>query len=213
VTTPTPTPVQLGTFHVQLVSGKLAQVQTDLEQEWFEGTRDAYLAETKFTEATDLRDLDRLLVMELMIFRWTQHLAAGKDYDGDMTDDERLRRNIKEYSDQINKIKESMGLNKKARDGAANEGNFASWLADLKARAKIFGVHREKQLTKALTLLEELSTVLGAFDRSDAEERRKIGFETEADVLDWIRTVALPEYRAVDAYFRAHDQRYWLRDM
>lgn len=198
---------------VQLVSGKTSKVMTELEAEWFNETRDSYLAQTKFTETTDLRDLDRLLIMELMIFRWTQHLAAGVDYEGFPVEAEQIRRNIKEYSDQINKIKESMGLNKRARDDAANDGNFAQWLSDLKARAKIFGIHREKQLQVALTLFNELSGIVTTFDRSDAEERGKIGFENEGKILEWIRQVALPRYHEVDAHFREHEQRYWVRDM
>ncbi len=67
------------------------------EAEYFEESRDAYLKQTKFTENTDLKDLDRLLVLELMTFRWTQHLAAGADYDGDMVNERQLTADIKLY--------------------------------------------------------------------------------------------------------------------
>lgn len=197
---------------VQLVSGKDVTVQTDAEADWFCTTRDAYATELKFTEKTDLIDLDRMLVLELMVFRWTQHLSAGADYDGDMVNEKELTANLKLYSDQLNKVKESMGLSKKARDDSANEGNFSAWLSDLKSRAKIFGVHREKQLTKALSLMNELSTVIGSFDRADEEERRKLGFEDEKEIVEWVRETMLPEYQALDAYFREHEQRYWVRD-
>ncbi len=198
--------------HVAQVSGKILQVQTDAEAEWYEETRDAYLDELKFTEKTDLIDLDRLLILELMIFRWTQHLAAGIDYDGDMVNDKQLTTDIKTYSDQLNKIKDSMGLTKKARDDQNNADNFAQKYADLKARAKMFGIHRENQTTKAITLAMELSTVIGAFDRADDEEKRKLGFETEHEIMDWIRNTWLPEFHAIDEYFRHNSQRYWVRD-
>lgn len=197
---------------VHLVSGETAQVRTKTEVEWFNSTKDSYLKQLKFTETTDLRDLDRLLVLELMIFRWTQWLASGDDYDGDATDDEALRKNIKEYSDQINKVKDSMGLAKKARDEAAAEGNFAHWLSDLLSRAKIFGIHRQDQLAKALVLMNELSAVVESYDRSDAEERRKLGFENADEILSWVRTTMLPEFRAIDDYFRTTEQRYWIKD-
>lgn len=208
-----PTLVTRQPTSVQLVSGKSAMVQTVQESEWFNETRDSYTKDLKLTEATDLRDLDRLLVLELMVFRWTQQLASGTDYDGDMIDDEQVRKNIKEYSDQINKVKESMGLSKKIRDAAAAEGNFAAWLSDLKSRAKVFGIHREKQLGKALTLMNELFAIVGAFDRADQEERKKLGFEDEKEILDWIRSTMKAEFVAVDDYFREHEQRYWIRDM
>lgn len=204
---------QTRSLAVQLVSGKLVTVLTPVEADWFEETRDAYVKELKFTERTDLIDLDRMLVFELMVFRWTQWMGQGTDYDGDMLDEKQLTTNLKLYSDQLNKIKETMGLNKKSRDDAANEGNFASWFTDLKARAKIFGIHRQHQLTKALTLMMELSTVVGAFDRADEEERRRLGFSDEKEIVAWVRETMLPEYHALDEFFRTNDQRYWVRDM
>jgi hypothetical protein len=199
---------------VKMLNGQDTTVQTDDEAAYYTASKAAYLKETRFTENTDLRDLDRLLTLELLVFRWQQWLFAGMDYEGDFLENEKqLIQDIKLYSDQINKIKESMGLNKKSRDAAAAEGNFAVWLSDLKARAKVFGVHREKQLTKALVLMQELSAVVGTFDRSDEEERRKIGFESEKDIVGWVRDVMLPEFKALDEHFRAHVQRYFIRDM
>lgn len=189
------------------------QVMNQEEAEWFEATRDAYMTEAQYTDATDIRDLDRLLVHELMVFRWTKHIGSGRDYDGMLIDEGDLQKNIKLYSDQITKIKESMGLTRKVRDAAANAESVADYLANLKARAKQFGVHREKQLDKALTLFEELSAVVGAFLRASEEERKKIGFEDADEVLKWISETAIPEYREIDAHFRANEQRYWVRDI
>lgn len=198
---------------VTMVSGESLQVQGDVEARWFNATRDQYLSELHFTETTDLRDLDRLMVLELMVFRWTQQLAAGRDYSGYEIDEDQLRKNIREYSDAVTKIKDSMGLTKKARDDAANTGDFATWLADLKMRAKAFGINREKQLSKALVLMNELFSIVNAYDRSDDEERHKLGFESDAEILKWIREVMQPEYKAVDEHFRDSDQRYWVRSL
>lgn len=196
---------------VKLVSGETVTVMTEAEKRWFEATRDSYLEQTKFTETTDLRDLDRLLVHELMIYRWTTWIASGQDYDGHMTDDADLQRQIKLYSDQINAIKASMGLSKKARDAAADKGTVAEYISELKSRAKAFGLMREDQLIKALALFEELSTVVGTFLRSDKEEREKMGFETEAEIIDWVWNTAIPEYRRIDEHFRQNTQRYWTK--
>lgn len=197
--------------HVRMVSGKITQVQTLAEAEFYNESLALYMQQTKFTENTDLKDLDRLLVFELLIFRWQQWLFADQDYLGDMIEQKQVSSDIKLYSDQINKIKESMGLSKKAREESQADGNFSQWISDLKDRAKLFGVHRETQLTKALVLMKELFTIVGAYDRSDVEERRKLGFETEADVVDWIRKTMQPEFDEIDAYFREHVQRYFIR--
>jgi hypothetical protein len=207
-------PATYAPSEVTLVSGDKAQVLTVEEAEYFNRSRDAYLQQTRFTEQTDLADLDRLLTLELLVFRWRQFLFCGYDYHGDEIEDEaKMVDKVKYYSDQINKVKESMGLNKKARDDAANEGSFALKYADLRAKAKIFGIHRVRQLQEALTLFEQLSDVISAFYRSDEEERRKLGFETEAQICEWIRDVALPEYRQIDEFFREHEQRYWIRTL
>jgi hypothetical protein len=200
-------------FKVKLASGKLLTVLNEAERDWFNRSRDDYLKQAKFTEHTDLMDLDRLLALELMIYRWTVWIAAGIDYDENATDDRELQRNIKLYSDQITKVKESMTLSKKARDDRAKAGNFADYLTDLKARAKEFGIHRETQLDKALELLNELFAVVSSFERSDNEEREKMGFPDEASVLAWIIETARPEYEAIDAHFRANQQRYWVREL
>jgi hypothetical protein len=198
---------------VKLVSGEDLTVLSLAEQRWFTGSRDTYMSQTKFTETTDLRDLDRLLFMELMVFRLSQYLAAGSDYDGFEIDDTLLRRNVREYSEQITRVKGSMGLTKQARDDAANSGDVSVWMSEMKAKAKVFGIHREKQLTAALVLMNELSAVVGAYDRSDGEERAKLGLETEKDIVDWVRSTMLPEFKAIDDHFRTHEQRYWIRSM
>lgn len=198
---------------VRQVSGTILKVLGQVEADWYTSSRESYLEQTRFTETTDLRDLDRLLHFELMIFRWSQWLAAGEDYSGYEVDADQLRRNLKDASVSVNQLKDTMGLTKRARDDAASAGDFAVWLDNLRMRAKAFGVHREHQLSAALVLMNDLSAIVTAFDRSDAEERTKLGFETERDVLDWIRSTMLPEFHAVDAHFREHDQKYWIRSV
>ena len=198
---------------VQLLSGENLVVMTEVEARWFTGTKDKYLAETKFTDTTDLQDMDRLMCLELLMFRWNQHLAAGRDYDQNLVDDDLLRKQVKEQSEAITKLKQSLGLDKKSRDAALNEGNFNAWFMDVKRRAKLFGIHRENQLHKALALMNELSSIIGSYDRSDEEERKKIGFESDEQIVAWCRDHMLPEFRAVDEYFIEHEQKLWKRDL
>ncbi len=198
---------------VKLVSGEDITVLTPGEARWFTRNRDQYLEQTRFTDTTDLQDLDRLLVMELLVFRMGQHLAQGHDYDGFEIDDTLLRRNVREYSEQIVRTKNSMGLTKSARDDAAAAGDVNTYITNLKARAKIFGIHRENQLTKALVLMNELSAIVGSFDRSDGEERQRLGFNDEKEIVEWVRVTMLPEYKQLDEHFRENAQRYWIREM
>jgi hypothetical protein len=212
LTPPQPAPSMDEGYPVDMVAGQTLLLPVQAEATWWNSSKDAYLEQTKFSENTDLRDLDRLLQLELMVYRWTQFLAMGHDYTGFDIDEDKLRRAVRDYSAEITKLKQSMSLTKQVRDEAANDGNLSQYIADLKARAKIFGIHRENQLTVALVLMNELSGIVGTYFRSDAEERAKAGFSTEADIVTWIRSTMLPRFHEVDEHFRANEQRYWVRD-
>lgn len=196
-------------IEISLVSGSVAKVMSVEEAKWFIKSRDSYMEETRFTENTDVQDLDRLLQLELLLYRWNQWSLAGVDYEGNLVEDSALARRIKDQTDAINRLKEQMGLSKKSRDSHA--ASVSERWDDLKRRAKEFGYHREEQLRNALVLMNELSSIVGAYDRSDDEERKKLGFETETDVLDWVRETMLPEFVAIDTYFRTEKQRFWQR--
>lgn len=198
-----------GNFLVETVSGEKMQVQTESEQRWYKKTREDYGKQLRFTDTTDLRDLDRVLLIELMLFRWGNWLSQGADYTGFEVDEDKLRMQLRQFNDQLTKVKESMGLAKRIRDAATAEGNFSAFITDLKMRAKQFGLHRENQLQEALVWMNDLSAIVGVFDRSDREEREKIGFETEADILNWIRHEMLPAYKAIDEHFRENEQKMW----
>lgn len=207
------TPAPAGQYVVTLCSGEQLEVLTEVEQRWFTANKDAYLEQTRFTENTDLQDLDRLLGLELLSFRWNQHLAMERDYEQQPIDADVLRRSIKEQTASIIALKTSLGLDNKSRRAALNDGDFATWFADAKRRAKLFGIHREDQLRKALALANELSGIVGAFDRSDEEERKKLGFENEQAIVTWLRDVFIPEFHAIDEYFIEHEQKFWKRDL
>ena len=199
-------------FDVTLVTGETLQVQSAQERNWFERSKRQYLTENKFTEHTDMVDLDRLLCLELLAFRWNQHLAGGVDYEECIVDEELLRRKLKDQTEAITRLKSAMGLTKEARNKVLEAGNFAEYVARLRQRAKEFGVKREEELRHALVLMNELSAIVGSYDRSDQEERRKLGFETEHEILQWVRETMLPEFRRIDAYFREHKQRFWKQE-
>jgi hypothetical protein len=71
------------------------------------------------------------------------------------------------------------------------------------------GLHRENQLQKALSLFNELSALIGTHARMDDVERKEREM-TKEDIWKWIEEVAIPEYQALDAYFREHVQKMWV---
>lgn len=205
-----PTASVMNPVEVTTPAGHKIKVLGDIEREFYEGKAKHYTDENEFTNASDLLDLDRLLFYELTIFRTTYWLAQGVDYDGYSIDPVKLQRNLKETALQLSSVKNDLGLTKSARDKAQAE-DVGTYLLELKQRAREFGIHREKQLGKGIELCKQLFSIVGAFDRADDVERAKMGFETEADVLAWIRETMKPEFDEVDDYFRANAQKYWVR--
>lgn len=201
-------------FKLSTVTGDTLVVQGQDEAAVYQTRRDKYLAEYAFTDAADLADLDRLLFLELMHYRWSKWLASGVDNENDrlsMTEGEQLRRNIKDLGPQISQVKNDLGMTRTARE-KENYESVGQYISQLKTRAKQFGVMRERQLDEALTLLNELFGIISAVDRSNPLERAKIGFENDSDIVDWVRAVAEPRYKAIDTHFRNRPdgQRVWV---
>lgn len=198
-------------YPVTTPAGAVINVQGKAEEKFYREQAEKYLDQNRFTQVADLTDLDQLLMQELLTFRWAQQLASGRDYDGIFltpSAEEQLRRNQADAAKTIASIKVSLGLNRATR--AASEGSVAEYLATLRRRAKEFGVHRNQQAVEAITLMNELSSIVGTYDRSNEKERAKSGFKTEADIVEWIRSHAVPKFNKIDEEFREGSQKYWV---
>lgn len=202
----------VGPVSVTTPSGQQTFVLGNAEEHFYVTQSQKYLDDYAYTNVSDLLDLDRLLFLELQAFRLSQWLGTGRDYDGVLVDSSAQRRALKEASELISKVKNDLGMTKSQRD-KEREASISAYLTTLKQRAKEFGVHREKQLIKGITLCQQLFSIIGAFDRADSVERDKLGFTSEAEIIEWVRTVMRPEFDAVDTHFRANKQRYWLKDL
>jgi len=204
-------PVVVNLNRVATPSGQYIEVLGDAERDFYEGQRKAYMAQNLFTNTSDLLDLDRLVFLELLIYRATSWLGSGQDYDGLRLSDSAetaQRRALKETSTLISVIKNDLSLTKSQRDKDAYS-SVGTYITTLKQRAKEFGIHREKQVATGITLCKQLFAIVGAYDRSDEVERRKIGFENADEILAWIREIMVPEFDAIDAAFISGTQKYW----
>lgn len=196
---------------VRQLNGQTLEVMGSVESTFYTAQQKRYLEENKFTLQSDLADLDRLLFFELLVFRWTQWLSSGRDYDGFLAPsvEEQLRRNLKETAPLISAIKNDLGLTKSQRDKESAE-SVGAYLLELKRRAKEHGIRRNKEVTTAICLIKELFSLVGTYDRSNALERSKIGLESADDILDWIRTHMKPTFDEVDEHFRTTSQKFWV---
>lgn len=198
--------------HVGLPSGASFPVHQQ-EVAYLTGLAARYMEDLKFTNIVDLQDLDRLLIIELMCFRWGVWLSQGRNYDGEELENARdVAQDLVKQSAEARQLKTQLDVTKKARDKAKGEDSVPVFISNLLARAKEWGVHRENQLDAALELMNELKALVKLHANCDDEERAEMHVEIE-DVLEWIVAVMIPEYDRIDEYFRANAQRYWVRTL
>jgi hypothetical protein len=189
-------------------SGGSVEVMTTDEEQWYIDRAQRYLTDNTFQYVSDLQDLDRLLSMELTAWRLGLWLMKDVDYLGEEIDRHRTQVLITETSKEIRQLKKSMGIDRATREKEKGESVADRWAA-LERAAEDMGLHRENQLQKALSLFNELSALIGTHARMDDVERKEREM-TKEDIWKWIEEVAIPEYQALDAYFREHVQKMWV---
>lgn len=195
---------------VEGASGAKFTVHNEKEADWFNENMARYQDEYAFGNVSDLQDLDRLLGLELLGYRYSLWMLRGVDYDNLLFDEKAVRDHKAKIDVEIRLTKSHMGMDRKGRIDAEQQSS-ADYLKNVLHRAKGFGVHRNEQVAKAIDLFEQLSSMIGLGARADEEERHHLQV-SDAEVVAWVRDVAIPEYRAIDDAFRK-EQRYWIREV
>lgn len=211
----TQAPAQQNPYGIQLYSvrtpaGSELNLQTAEEADWYEDRRDRYLNDNQFPNVSDLQDLDRVLLFEVMIYRWSLWLTQGFDYMHARVDEGQLKSNIKEYSTELRLLKLALGIDKATRDKEKGE-SLADYTQHLLQRAKEFGYHRNEQYEIVVTKFYEMTAMIKTYDRCDDEERAQLDLSQES-ILEWIRTNVIKPFDEHAEAFRKN-QAIWVRDM
>ena len=196
-------------IEVELPSGSTWHVWNEKEREYVMDKSRIYQEHNKFSNISDLQDLDRVIQLETLIYRWNQWTSLEKDYDGDKALDPRLQDNILKSMKEVRELKKNIGIDKASRDKERGE-SVAQYIENLLDRAKEFGVMRNKQAEKAITLWREAQALITLHDNCTDDERKQNGCTTD-DVLDWFRRV-IPEFNSIDEEFRSTSQKYWIKE-
>lgn len=206
VGTGNPYGVQL--FTVTTPSGSDLNLQTQEEADWYESRRDRYSQDNHFPNVSDLQDLDRLLMLEVLSYRWGLWMAQGFDYLYSRVDEGQLKSNIKEYSVEIRLLKQSLGIDKSTRDKEKGE-SLADYVGNLLERAKVFGYHRNEQYELAVTKFYQLRSMIMTYDRCDEEERAQLDLSLES-IFEWVRDSVIKDWDEHAEAFRKN-QAMWVR--
>jgi hypothetical protein len=197
---------------VMTVAGFELPVLEPAEKRFYETMRDKYTTEYVMTDPSDIADLDAVLTYELMVYRLSTQLGRGYDanrFPLSPKDMAQLQRTLKEASEHLAKLKDSLGVSKSARDRAAGEDS-ASYIRNLLVRAKEFGIHRNNQTLESIALAHEIGSVVSTYLRSNELERSKTNFRTAEDILTWINSEVYPRFTQLDEDFRANQQSQWI---
>lgn len=182
----------------------------ETEVSYFNERVKKYQSDNHFTNMSDLQDLDRLVMEELLVWRWGMWLSQKRDYWGEPVDENSWQKAVKDHSAEIRQLKKSLGLDKETRDKTKGEGSVDAYLNSLRARAKEFGVMRNEQASKAIELMMQVKALVTLYDNCDEQERAEQHITLE-DFMEWLHTTAIPEFDIIDANFRATSQTYWIR--
>jgi len=199
------------TLHpVDTPSGATLNLMAIEEQAYYAQRKTQYLTHNHFVNVSDLQDVDRLLTLEIMVYRWSVWLTRGFDYVMSRVDEHALKTNIKEYSTEIRLLKQSLGLDKVTRERDKGE-SVGDYLENLKRRARQFGVHRNNQYEVAVTMMARLKTMVNTLDRCDAEEREELDLSEES-ILEFIREQIIGPFDQIDEDFRK-EQKVWIKEL
>ena len=200
-----------GSIPVTAPSGAAFFVLIEAEKDYFESIAFRYQEDNQLGNVSDLQDLDRVLMMELLVYRWSSWLITEEDYNGLAVDPIALNKSIKDFSGEIRLTKKALGMDKAARDKERGE-SVSEFIENLKIRAKKFGYMRNTQASKSIELFQDLQALMTMHNNCTDEERRENHVEIK-DIIEWIEDFAIPEFNLIDSEFRKTDQVYWIRNM
>lgn len=199
-----------GGVEVITPSGAKLYVLTQGEEEQFTDAASRYLKDNKLTNIADLQDLEKILMMELMCYRWGSWIIREEDYFGERIDQDKISKALQETSKELRQLKKSLGIDKASRDRDKGE-SWAMYVENLRHRAQEFGVKRNEEAVKALTLFKELQALI-EFNQNCTPTERKENHCEQDDIWNWILETMLPEYKAIDEKFRKTSQSTWIRE-
>lgn len=203
-------PIVASAKAVKLASGADYEVMHETEAQIVNNLVQRYTTEYLFSSISDLQDVDRIIIMELMAHRYSGWQNRGHDYYGQEIDNKDLDERILNASKEVRQIKKALGIDRLTRDKDKGD-SVPEYLENLRVRARQFGLMREKQLDVALSKFQKLSGLTTLYWNCTDIERKEEKCTAE-DILKWLRDEAIPEFNEIDEYFQEHEQRYWVRE-
>lgn len=203
--------LQEGMVPVTLPSGALFSVH-DSEFQYFKQRATKYMTDNDFTNVADYQDLDRLLILELQIYRAGLAISNQRDYWGEPVDENAMKKSLVADSAESRQLKKQLGLDRETREKSRGEDSPENYLHMLRQRAKHFKHKlRYPQSAKAIEHYQELRGIVTLHLNCDERERIELGVTAE-QVIKWMEEKLFPEFQKIDDKFR-EEQATWINQM
>jgi hypothetical protein len=196
---------------VGLPSGVIFPALTQDEADYLKVRVERYLADNHFVNISDFQDVDKMVVFELFVHRWSLWLSKGMDYYGEEIDAAKLAATIAAYSTELRLLKKNLGMDKPARDRSRGDDSIPAYLDALRQRAQEFGIHRNAQAAHVMETFQRMSALLTYHDNCTDEEQLEFHV-TQEDIFQVFRE-EVAAWDALDEEFRTTVQTYWIRKM
>lgn len=185
---------------VQLPSGNVYHVhKTEVDR--FNKRVSDYFKDNHFTNASDLADLDRIIINEVLILRWSIWASVGQNYWKEPIDPKTLLTQIKDFSNELRQTKDKLQIDKVSRDKQKGTEDVADYIENLGVRAKHFGIKRNKEFYMIQEMWQELRGKIQLHDNCDEQEREETRCRLE-DIRKWLVEEVYPKYDEIDRKFR-----------
>lgn len=192
-----------------LPSGAVYYVLTSGESAYLSDRILRYQADNHFINVSDIQDIDKMIVFELLIHRWTLWLSKGRDYYDEDINIKQFAEMVNSYSTEVRQLKKALGVDKVTRDRTRGDDSLPAFWAHLQRRAKEFGVMRNEQLVATITAFQRLKALLQFHDNADEIERRENHCEID-DLVQLLRE-EIARFDQIDETFRHEKQSLWVR--
>lgn len=194
---------------VTLPSGATFYVLTSDEADYLQERVTRYLSDNHFVNVADFQDVDKLVVFEMFVHRWTLWMSKGKDYYNDDINAKALADTVGTYSHELRMLKKQLGIDKPARDRQRGDDSVPAYLDALRQRALEFGTMRNEQFAHVIASFQRIQAMFTYYDNLTELERVEQQ-ATLADVVDVVRQT-ITEFNLIDAEFRETKQKIWIR--
>lgn len=194
---------------VDLPSGAQYLVLTENEAVYLRDSIRRYMSDNHFINVSDIREIDRMIVLELLTHRWQLWLSKERNYYDEDINKKQLADMVKDASGEVRQLKKALGLDKTTRDRTRGDDSIAAHWDNLLRRAREFGYMRNQQYVATITAFQRIKAMIQFHDNCDRVERKENACEIE-DVMEVLRE-EVRKFDEVDEEFRHQNQTLWIR--